>query len=212
MIYKGSEKQKDIYKGSTKIGKVYKGSTLVYQSKIPAGQVIFSSNNPGTYTITITSKQNYYIELVGGGAGAFAYLSSNNRGGGSGACIYGTILLDKGIYTLVIGSGTAGVIGPNSYDVSDAGSTTFLNNIAGGGLGHSQIHPSETYLGGIATVTSSGLSGINGNNTITGTTNGGYSVYDNTATGYGAGGFIYDAGGIWAPTNGQNGFARIITA
>jgi hypothetical protein len=70
MLYKGSTKIGSFQLGSTKIGKLYKGSTLVYQSKLPAGQVIFESSTAGTYTVTIPKTQNYYIDLVGGGGGS----------------------------------------------------------------------------------------------------------------------------------------------
>ena len=164
MIYKGSVKQKDIYIGSTKIGKVYKGSQLVYQSKLPAGQVIFESATPGTYTVNIPNTQTYHIDLVGGGGGSVEVPFLGWSNGGSASYIYGDIVLEQGTYALQVGAGGA----PNSGATNESHST-FLGNTAGGGSGN---------YGGTATVVTSGLTGLNGSNT--------------TATGwinnYGAGG------------------------
>lgn len=172
-IYKGSVKQKDIYIGSTKIGKVYKGSTLVYQSKLPAGQVIFESSTAGTYTIVIPKTQAYHIDLVGGGGGGHHKSApQKNKGGGSGGYVYGTIMIPKGNYTLVIGNG--GGDDQNGYDSS------FFEQIAGGGKASS-----GGYAGGTC---STSLSYVNGNYGGSGVR--GESVYN----GYGRGGYDYEAG------------------
>lgn len=184
MIYKGSVKQKDIYIGSAKISKVYKGSQLVYQSKSPAGQVIFESATPGTYTVNIPNTQTYHIDLVGGGGGGWL-LGGTAYNGGSAAYIYGDTLLTKGTYTLVIGSGGYGTT--DGREAGNGTSSSFIGNIAGYGEGgwHSN--------GGTATVVSSGLVGQNG-------------LYRSTAgwiNGYGAGG----SGG----NSGRGGYCKIVT-
>lgn len=184
MIYKGNVKQKDIYIGSTKIGKVYKGSTLLYQSKLPAGQVIFESANSGTYTVNIPNTQNYYIELVGGGGGGHhsSGVVSYNYGGGSGGCVYGTILIPKGNYTLVIGSGgTENVAG---------GDSSFYNQIAGGGKSRD-----NSYAGGNCSTSLSYTNGNSGGENVRGE-----SVYN----GYGRGGYSHESG--------TSGYCRIVTA
>ena len=185
-IYKGSVKQKDIYIGSTKIGKVYKGSQLVYQSKLPAGQVIFESATPGTYTITIPNTQTYHIDLVGGGGGGWSFWGGSYNGG-SAAYIYGDTLLTKGTYTLVIGSGGYGTT--NGRDAGNGTSSSFIGNIAGYGEGASG---NDKGYGGTATVVSSGLVGQNGaRNSTAGWING-----------YGAGGS--------AGNSGVNGYCKIV--
>lgn len=186
-IYKGSVKQKDIYVGSTKIGKVYKGSILVYQSKLPAGQVIFESATPGTYTVNIPNTQTYHIDLVGGGGGGWTLFGASYNGG-SAAYIYGDTLLTKGTYTLVIGSG--GVTTSGSYS-NNGTSSSFIENIAGYG---ERASGNDGAYGGTATVVSSGLVGQNGLNSST----------VGWINGYGAGG----SGG----RSGRDGYCKIVTA
>lgn len=215
MIYKGSVKQKDIYIGSTKIGKVYKGSTLVYQSKLPAGQVIFESATPGTYTITISKTQNYYIELVGGGAGAYAYLTNSNKAGTSASMITGTIQITAGTYELVVGSGARGGTGSSdyAYNCPNGGDTTFLSQKATGGLGHSATNYKNygnwNYYS-IPVVTLSGLVGTNGIATPGTSRTGGVSVYDGNQYGYGAGGVVLNNGHTWYHTDGISGYCKIV--
>ena len=198
MIYKGSQKEGKVYIGGTKISKIYKGNTLLYSSGLPSGTVIFESSTPGTYTINITSSQTYYIELVGGGAGGNWMGDSGIFGGGAGGYISGTIYLSAGNYTLVIGNK-----GTNGYPFNPGtagGDTTFYNQIAGGGKSRT------TYAGGTCTITENTLTGVNGNN-------GGQriranSVYDNTISGYGAGGY----GSTDSSNPAIAGYAKIVTA
>lgn len=181
-IYKGNIKQEDVYIGSVKIDKVYKGSTLVYQSKLPAGQVIFESATPGTYTINIPTTQTYYIDLVGGGGGGFS-VSIGKFNGGSAAYIYGNTVLEKGTYTLVIGNGGG--------REQNGTSSTFVNNIAGYGGGSTN---QSTGYGGTATVVSSGLTGQNG----------AFQSTTGWINGYGAGGSPGNSG--------KGGYCKIVTA
>lgn len=188
MLYKGSIKTGDLYHGSTKIGKLYKGSTLVYESKLPAGQVIFESPTPGTYTITIPKTQKYHIDLVGGGGGGTSMLGRVYTGG-SAAYIKGETRLEKGDHVLIIGTGG---IGHGSSDGTNGSDSSFNGNIAGRGYGAST---GRSGGGGTATVVSSGLTGENG---IAGSTVG-------WINGYGAGG----RGGNG---DGRSGYCKIVTA
>ena len=194
-VYKGANKIDKVDIGSTKIGKIYKGSTLLYDSKIPAGTVIFESATAGTYTINITKSQNYYIELVGGGGGGqqIVMMSSIICGGGSGAYVYGTMYLEKGSYTLNIGN--AGTNGNNNVAATKGGDTSFNYQIAGGGSRGS------SGAGGTYTTSLTGVSGNSG-----GESRNANSVYDNSATGYGAGGYGYTNRGAVA------GYAKIVAA
>lgn len=181
-IYKGSVKQKDIYIGSTKIGKVYKGSELVYQSKLPAGAVLFESATPGNYTLEVKTTQSFHIDLVGGGGGSVERPFFGWGNGGSASYIYGDVVINAGTYALHIGKGMDPIPYGGSAPTNDT-NTTFLGNTAGGGSGA---------YGGTATVVTSGLTGLNGSNT--------------TATGwinnYGAGG----SNG----SSGVNGYCKIV--
>lgn len=181
-IYKGSVKQKDIYIGSTKIGKVYKGSELVYQSKLPAGAVLFESATPGNYTVEVKTTQSFHIDLVGGGGGSVESPFIGWVNGGSASYIYGDVVINAGTYALHIGKGMDPIPYGGSAPTNDT-NTTFLGNTAGGGSGA---------YGGTATVVTSGLTGLNGSNT--------------TATGwinnYGAGG----SNG----SSGVNGYCKIV--
>ena len=183
MLYKGSTKIGSFQLGSTKIGKLYKGSTLVYESKLPAGQVIFESSTAGTYTVTIPKTQKYYIDLVGGGGGGHVIMSDHYTGG-SAAYIKGETRLEKGDYVLIIGSGGRGGAGGHGSDGSDS---SFNENIAGRG------YRGKPGSGGTATVVSSGLTGQNG---IASSTVG-------WINGYGAGG----NGTGW----GTSGYCKIVT-
>ena len=190
-IYKGNQKQNKVYKGGTKIGKIYKGSTLIYSSSLPSGIIIFESATPGTYTVNITSSQNYYIELVGSGASGQtkAGFSKKRYGGGSGAYVYGTQYLAKGTYTVVIGAGKDVNTNTNGEN------TTFNNNIAGGGK-----NSDSSYAGGTYSTTLNGRNGNTGGQNVTAN-----SVYNNSSSGYGAGGYSNSSGSI-------SGYAKIVTA
>ena len=63
-IYKGNKLIGTI-KGSRNIGKVYHASSLMFQI-LPVNTVLFSIRNPGTYSFTIPTSQNYRIIVVGG--------------------------------------------------------------------------------------------------------------------------------------------------
>lgn len=223
-IYKGSNKISQIYRGSSELVSLYKGSVKYFSKAQPTppgptpGTIIFESATPGSHQITIPASGNYTITLVGGGAGGFAYITGFNKGGCNGTMISGTTHLEAGTYSLAIGSGAGGTQYGNSstYNLSDGGDTTFLGNIAKGGLGHNRTNyyanNNSWSFYSVPTVVSAGLTGTNGNATNVGTTNGAPSLLDGTMAGPGAGGYIYDSGDIWWYTNGINGYAKIVAA
>ena len=113
-VYNGNIKQKDLYFGGVKIKEAYYGSTKVYSAGYPAGTVIFESSTPGNHTVTLLYKQTYYIEIVGAGGGGYtstlpwgSYPVTSSGSGGTGAFVYGNKVLNKGTYTVTIGSGGA---------------------------------------------------------------------------------------------------------
>ena len=206
-LYKGSTLIKNVYVGSSRIKEIYKGSTLVFQGLYPSGTVLFESATPGTYNIYLEHTQTYSIIMVGGGAGGSGIQTGSSMytrwlygGGGSGALIYGNIDLGEGGYSVVVGSG-----GAAGYKSSGTNGTqsSFLNNVAGGGVSH---YSNPT--GGVATVSSAGLIGANGNSGVSGdgpTSGsggaGGASLYG----GYGAGGW-----GSWTGSQpGTVGYVKI---
>lgn len=147
MIYKGSVKQKDIYIGSTKISKVYKGSTLVYQSKLPAGIILFESGIPGTYSINVEANCTIRLDMCGAGGRGSRFFDKKYNGGSAGY-IYGETKLEKGTYTIIVGAANGGL-------------SSFNENIAYGGGNADRMVPGA---GGTTSVVSLGLTGSNGSN------------------------------------------------
>ena len=212
-VYNGNVKQKDLYFGGVKIKEAFYGSTKVYSAGYPQGTVIFDSRTAGTHTITLKYKQKYQIWVVGGGGnggsrqdyggGAF---QTGYAGGGSGAMISGTIIIDKGTYSLTIGGA-----------VQD---TTFLGQVAGHGnncsLGYATGSPGTP---GSYTITLSGLTGKTNNDATYGYYNtfwgsggdtngfGGSSPYNNQRNGPGAGGTANNSN---YQKGGYTGYARIV--
>lgn len=190
-VYSGNRKIGEIYIGSKKIESIYKGNILVYSSKLPTGTVIFNNSTAGIYTVMIPVSQNYYIEIVGAGASGrkTGILSRKKYGGGSGAYIYGTQYIAKGSYTVEIGAGQSA--GSNT----NGGNSSFNGNVAGGGKGSG-----SSYTGGTYTTSLNGKNGNTGGQSVTAN-----SVYDNTSTGYGAGGFSNTSGS-------KAGYVKIVAA
>ena len=146
-VYKGSQKQNLIYKGGTSIASIYKGGAHVYESKLPAGQVLAESSTPGYYTLTIPKTQNYYFIVVGGGGGS--------AWGGSGACLAGTIKLTRGtVLTYQVGALGANNAGSSVGDYpAQAGGVSSLvisgtsfatANGGGGAIAHIHTSPVRT--------------------------------------------------------------------
>lgn len=204
---------------------------LLLSSKIPYGTIIYdSSGATGSVTIDIPKTQDYFVRLVGGGAGGVAIwiyydngqYQKNTGQGGAGGMVYGTITIPKGIYTATIGAGGAGnytkAHSTNSYYYSTAGSaTTFLDISALGGQRCGvRSYSSAIYTGGNG---HSGTSGSYSNLTIvTGASGTGVQGYNKTSSrsntsatyssyGYGGGATTTATGG--SANKGGNGYLYI---
>ena len=110
VLYKGSQRMGAVYYGSKKISKIYKGSQLLYAADpYKPGVVILEKSVAGTYSFTLNTKRKVQVIMVGaGGGGAWArYAATYKRteNGGSGAMLQGTMTLNAGIYTVVVGQG-----------------------------------------------------------------------------------------------------------
>ena len=243
-IYKGSQKQGLIYYGSPNtdcltsvpknvnlaldpttvqplsigiaISNVYKGSTLVYENKLPAGQIVFEQAAAGTYTVTLPKTQNYRLIMVGGGGGGASggsgHYTNYNAGGGSGGYVEVIVKLDKGSYTVSVGAIGAHGSGSSAglYYGTAGGATTAFGFTAGGGQG------------GRCSIHSGGpLGGAGGSNTLatyvqlianttgnTGATSGGSYNVSGGASVYGSYGRGQNAYG----DAGVAGYIKIVTA
>lgn len=201
-------------------GSVVNGNNATLQSE----SYIQSYSTPGTYTLEITESGNYEIEMYGAGGGwaNTAWVTDtvyhNTASGGSGAGFKGVVTLAQGSYTVTVGAGGSSVNGGTSAATGGNGGSTQLNNliIAGGGTGaYSQVASVVVGQGGNVTIDSSvtiistSLNSSGRNGTYTGgaysagpsVVQGGSSLYDNTQTGFGAGGGY--------PNNAVNGYFKI---
>ena len=159
---------------------------------------------PGTYTETLPTG-TYEIKVVGaGGKGAKSTSGSFSKtaraaGGGSGAYIYGDILVDSGEYSAVVGS-------------ANGGQSSIFGNIAGGGGNGVASSSSQTGGSGGTYTTTLGLNGIGGQpggtahdsgKSASATASGGVSRYN----GYGSGGGAKSSTtGSSYENNGTNGY------
>ena len=209
VLYKGSQRMGAVYYGSKKISKIYKGSQLLYAADpYKPGVVILEKGVAGTYSFTLNTKRKVQVIMVGaGGGGAWArYAATYKRteNGGSGAMLQGTITLNAGTYTVVVGKGGASAKQDNplyaeaaSSQATNGTATTFASQSAGGGGGaYAQAGWGSTKgtagAGGTATA-STGFTATQG---VDGDTTGVYN-------GYGAGG---DGA---TPSNGKDGYVLI---
>ncbi len=186
-IYKGKIKQNIICEGLKTIEKICKGSTIIYENKLPAGQILVETSTPGTYTLTIPKTQNYYFIAVGacGGSalGGSGHYTNCNAAGGSGACAAGTIKLAKGtIVTYVVGALGANNSGYSvgnypakaggASSVSIPGNSIATANGGGGAIAHIHTSPTRTPCAGgtyafgsgvtvDTSITKNGNSGVN---------------------------------------------------
>lgn len=164
------------------------------EKKTPAGTVIFDNSNPGTYTITIPTNQNYEVSIKGGGGGS-GYAEywdpgtgihrTPSAGGGGGGRITGITKIAKGTYSISIGgrgsdrSQSKITYGAASATGDTGGQSSFLNNIAyggGGGYAYATLGSQSASAGGGGgtSVVSAGLTGTNGS---TGGSDGNGRVY-----------------------------------
>lgn len=221
-LYLGNTKIKELYLGSTKIKEAYLGSTLVYRaSAYNPNQVVFEESTAGTYTLDLLETGRYEVTVVAGGGGASSskvgILSVYNGGGASGACFKGEIQITKGSLSIVVG--TAGQ-GSTSRAISNKrGGESSIGSIvrcpSQKDTGHSSTHYAYQNNGAptvTATIysTSINAAGNNSNYSESGAARtGGKSVYDNTATGYGAGAST-TSGYNSSPANGVAGYVKIV--
>lgn len=188
----------------------YVSETLVFESE----EAI--TNSP----IYIPTNGIYKVELVGGGAGGHGHndrLQAWESGGGSGAYLCFKKYITAGNYNISVGkgghAGTAGKKGDN-YGGGAGGESSAFGQTAGGGLwvNGGGTGGSITTSGDITIVEQ--VPGKNGGYHHNGyawniVSNGGASAYDNTLTGYGAGGKAECHGGKWTDHPGITGYIKI---
>lgn len=175
-------------------------------------KTVFEKATAGTYSLNLPAGY-YYVELYGAGGG---WANSNwttdthycrTSGGGSGACFKG-IIHTTGAMTVTVGAGGKGADYFRVSGSGENGGATSINNIvsAGGGQGaySTYLNSAGWYVGAggavsilnssavVKSITSSiGKDGSTVSSVYTlgpSTVAGGLSLYNNTATGYGAGG------------------------
>jgi len=188
----------------------------------------------GTYTLNIPETGNYDIEMYGAGGGACGAMHSGagynvygTSSGGSGAGFKGVLNLPAGKYTITVGAyGANGEFrGSSGATSASSGTATILQGIieAGGGSGATATNGSTGTPGSggtlsildnskiVSSVISSdgndgqfknvaGLSGFIAN------CPGGLSLYDDSQTGYGAGGGKIESNPAY---NAQDGYFKI---
>ncbi len=139
MIYKGTSVISSIQKGTTKISQVYRGTQLCFSARnFPKNTIVVDSKvGDETGSFTLTTKQRFYVEMYGGGAGG----SSSQRDkkwfygpGGSGAGFAGVIELPAGTYTWTVGKAGYGYNINNQLNMSGSfpgGDSTLINTTTG---------------------------------------------------------------------------------
>ena len=147
VLYKGSQRMGAVYYGSKKISKIYKGSQLLYAADpYKPGVVILEKGVAGTYSFTLNTKRKVQVIMVGAGGGGswarYAATYKRTENGGSGAMLQGTMTLNAGIYTVVVGQGGTSAEQDNplyaeaaSSQATNGTATTFASQSAGGGGG-----------------------------------------------------------------------------
>lgn len=173
----------------------------------PAEQIIVNNSTGGnTGTFTLKSKQNFWVEMYGGGAGGSSSQRNSNwfyGPGSSGAGFAGVVTLTPGVYTWLVGTAGYGWNINNAWDQSGSvgGGDSYLkkgdiNVITAGGAPANHNSYSESSGVGILSYNTTDFNfgaiekAVNGN-PATATNNPGVSVYDGTLTGYGAGNNSY---------------------
>ena len=153
------KKAKFAFYGSTLLPEIYYGSKKVFEMD----GVVFEKDEPGTYTASLPFSGFYEVVLVGGGSGGcYGYTTQygDAKVGNQGASIIGTIFLNAGNYTTVVGEGGNGAGGPGFQTSGKGTESSFLGNIAGGGDANTALGAQGN--GGVATVVTAGLVGDDG--------------------------------------------------
>lgn len=176
---------------------------------------IYEQAVAGEYEITL-DEGNYLVELVGAGGGCAGCRWASNVGngntmlsGGSGAYFKGILHVPAGTYTITVGAGKLAVTADvNTLTTAEAGGDTSFDSLitAGGGQGgQASFSTRIAGVGGVCSINTSIIENIDTRNGNTGreagnaiytftTVTGGVSAYDNSTTGYGAGGGYPDGG------------------
>jgi len=189
-------------------------------------KTIYEQSVAGEYQLDLPIGE-YYVELYGAGGGwANSSWTTDTHycrtsGGGSGACFKGIIKTTE-LMTVTVGDNGAGVNYWRGTGSGYNGGATSINNIvsAGGGSGAYTVYMNgagaHVGYGGTVTIldsssiidTISSLNGLDGSTTSKVYTQGpvsiagGLSLFDNTASGYGAGGGY--------PNEAIDGYCRIM--
>lgn len=221
MLYKGSTKIGSFQLGSTKIGKLYKGSTLVYSSSAyKPDEVIFESSTAGTYSLELLETGKYEVTCVAGGASGLSSYDSGgtafSASGASGACFVGLIQFNK-LTNLNITVGNAGSF--TTRNASPGGITKITDVVtcpSQKGYGHNSRTVYNENNGSptvhVTPITTTvNKAGNNGDRMWIGyfrQFDGGKSSYDDTLTGFGAGGNCSSSSG--SGSAGKPGYVKIV--
>lgn len=199
------------------VNEVYKASTLVYSARnFPELQVIVDNGTGGsTGSFTLKTKQLFWIEMYGGGAGG----SSSQRDskwfygpGGSGAGFAGNMILQPGTYSWAVGDAGYGWNINDQLNMSGSvggGASTLINTTtgetyvsAGGAPENHEVWSTGggtfTKEGGTIVVKDDAVTYLvkkSDGNASTANNTPGVSLFDGTLTGYGAGNNSYINGG-----------------
>lgn len=175
-------------------------------------EVVFESSTAGTYSVDLAANGKYEVICIAGGGGGLVWKRSGyasvEYGGGSGSGFDCVLQLSTGTYSIVVGKGgTLLKTSSTSKDAESGGNSQFGTSYAYGGSGG--LHNNNKAPGGSTPTVSYTIvstifnkAGNKGTNDASSTAAGGKSVYDNTATGYGAGGR--------SNQNGYAGYVKII--
>lgn len=102
------------------------------QSLLPYISDLYNSGTGLTYPFYTPSGNISYLVVGGGGAGGNSSAGTSGGGGGGGGLLSGSINIDPGIYSVIVGAG-----GTSTSVYSTNGSSSIFNNIKaiGGGAG-----------------------------------------------------------------------------
>lgn len=188
---------KELYYNGQKIKEAYYNGEKVYSS---GGVIIFESSTAGTYTVELSSGKYEITCVAGGGGGTYCIDNSGSRVSGSGAsgsCFKGVVRISAGTYTVVVGAG--GIYASRTGYVPTGGASSINGVVSCPSQNRHGTNATyyATESAGAPTITATIISEeINraGNNGRRKTKFNPdvypavASVYDNTTTGYGAGG------------------------